>query len=539
MSKRLVLGLVLGLVALGAVLGLGGLGGGVFGPKATLAIVSGSENKALEPIIQDWASAEGVEVSVTYLGSVDISRELGKGREGEYDAVWPAHSLWIELGDTQKVTKHRESILRSPVVLGLRKSIAERLGWIGRDDITIQDIQQAATEGAFRLAMTSATQSNSGASAYFGFLYAQAGDPDVLTMEHLGEAAVRQGTSNLLAQIDRSSGSSGWLKEAFVENPDRFDAMMNYEALMIEANQEMVRLGQEPLYVIYPANGLAVADSPLAFVSKGDAAKEEAFLALQQHLLGSATQERLLSLGRRAGLIGLSGGGSSDVWNPTWGIDLDRAIAPIPTPEGRVIQEALTLYQTELRKPSLTVWVLDISGSMEGEPIDQLKDAMRLLLDPQAAAVNLLQPSSRDVTIVIPFSNRVDNVWVLEGNDPAALGDLERKVRSLRAGGGTDLYYALGQALERLDGYHKDGTLFDHLPAIIAMTDGASDETNKGPLQEYINGLAFGRDVPIHSIAFGKADERQLKELSTASVGRMFTAGEDLANALRKAKGYN
>ena len=58
--------------------------------------------------------------------------------------------------------------------------------------------------------------------------------------------------------------------------------MINYEAMMIEANQELQRLGPaEALYVIYPANGMAVADSPLAYVSKGDAAKEEAFLALQ------------------------------------------------------------------------------------------------------------------------------------------------------------------------------------------------------------------------------------------------------------------
>ncbi|MEM7686516.1 MAG: substrate-binding domain-containing protein, partial [Pseudomonadota bacterium] len=509
------------------------------GPKASLAIVSGSENKALEPIVMEWAADNGVDVSMSYLGSVDISRELGQGTETVYDAVWPAHSLWIELGDSQKVTKHRDSILRSPVVLGLRKSIAQRLGWVGRDDITLDDIQAAARDGEFRLSMTSATQSNSGASAYFGFLYARAGEPDVLTSDHLNDSQVRSDVSDLLRLVDRSSGSSGWLKDSVVENPAAFDGMINYEALIIEANQLLKRTGGEPLYVVYPASGMAVADSPLAYVSKGDGAKEEAFLALQQHLLSSDVQEQLLELGRRAGLIGLAGGGSQDVWNPDWGIDLNRAIAPIPTPTSAVIREALTLYQTELRKPSLTVWVLDVSGSMEGDPISQLKQAMRLLLDPEAAALNLLQPSSKDVTIVIPFNGRVEQRWMIEGNDPAQLATLQRNVDRLQAGGGTDLYFALGQALEMLDGYHRQGTLFDHLPAIIAMTDGASDETNKTPLREYIDSLAFGRDIPIHSIAFGQADETQLRELSDASIGRMFKAKGDLANALRKAKGYN
>ena len=111
------------------------------GPSASLAIVSGSENKALEPIVMEWAEDNGVDVSMSYLGSVDISRELGQGTATDFDAVWPAHSLWIELGDTTKITKHRESILRTPVVLGIRKSIATKLGWVGRDDITLDDIQ--------------------------------------------------------------------------------------------------------------------------------------------------------------------------------------------------------------------------------------------------------------------------------------------------------------------------------------------------------------------------------------------------------------
>ena len=246
--------------------------GSMFAPPTPLAILAGSENKALEPLMQDWAGRNNVALSVSYLGSVDIARELGKGEAGAYDAVWPANAMWITLGDSAKVTRHAESILRSPVVLGLRKSIAEKLGWLGRNDITIQMIADAAEQGQFRLAMTSATQSNSGASAYIGFLYALAGSPDVLTMDNLNDEAVLDGVRRLLAQVDRSSGSSGWLKDALVANSDAYDAMINYESVILEADQALNAAGQEPLYIIYPANGLSVADSPLAYVSKGDAA---------------------------------------------------------------------------------------------------------------------------------------------------------------------------------------------------------------------------------------------------------------------------
>lgn len=510
------------------------------GPDVTLKIVSGSENKALEPIITDWARKNDVDVQVSYLGSVDISRELSKGAETDYDAVWPAHSLWIELGDAQKVVKHRASILRSPVVLGLRKSVAQELGWVGQDTVTVQMIADAARRNAFRLAMTSATQSNSGASAYFGMLYALAGNPDVLTLADLGRDDVRSGVRDLLAQIDRSSGSSGWLKDALVGNPDAYDAMFNYEAVILEANAKLVAAGQEPLYLIYPANGLSIADSPLGYVNKGDADKEEAFLALQTHLLSADVQQDLVAIGRRTGLIGLTPDAAPRaVWNPDWGVDLSRAIAPIPTPSAEVIGEALRLYQTDLRKPSLTVWVLDVSGSMDGTPLTQLKQAMGLLLDPDAAAVNLLQPSARDITVILPFNHGVGSVYIVEGSDPADLAQALNRVNRLDAGGGTDLYRALTAAMNELNSYHTAGTLFDYLPAIVAMTDGASEVENRAAFFRYLDSLGYGRDVPIHAIAFGKADEAQLRELNDATIGRLFHAGDDLSGALRKAKGYN
>ena len=516
-------------------------GAGMLAPvPVALSIVAGSENKTLEPLMMSWAAQNNTTLTVTYLGSVDISRELEKGTGSAYDAVWPAHSLWIVLGDVQKVTKHSESILRSPVVLGLKKSIAEKLGWVGRQDITVQMIAEAASANQFRLAMTSATQSNSGAAAYIGFLYAMAGNPDLLTMANLSDPTVLDGVRKFLAQVDRSSGSSGWLKDALVANPAAYDAMINYESTVIEADQALVAAGAEPLYIIYPANGLSVADSPLAYIDKGDATKEATFLKLQEFLLSAGTQQTLSDLGRRSGLVGIEAQSANPaVWNPVWGADLARAIAPVPIPGPDVIAEALSLYQTELRKPSLTVWVLDVSGSMQGAPIEQLKQAMTLLLDKKSAAVNLLQPSRRDVTIIIPFNDQIGAPIVVKGSGDAELAAALAQIDQLQAVGGTDLYGALGTALQALQPYKDDGTLFTYLPAIVALTDGASDMINFDWFTEVKQQISFGRDIPIHAIAFGNADMDQLTPLTTGSIGRLFTAGTDMAGALRQAKGYN
>src|SRR6478672_10355291 len=112
----------------------------------SLRVVSGSENAPLESLITKFAQSQGKRIDVTYLGSVDIMREVAKGTATEYDAVWPANSMWITLGDSQHVVKYQTSIMRSPVVFAVKRSIAQRLGWVGRD-VTVDDILQASESG--------------------------------------------------------------------------------------------------------------------------------------------------------------------------------------------------------------------------------------------------------------------------------------------------------------------------------------------------------------------------------------------------------
>ena len=88
--------------------------------SSTLRILSGSENAELEPILEKFADQENIRIEMTYQGSLDIMRLLGT-EEIPYDAVWPASSLWLTVGDTEHQIKHAESISITPVVFGIRK----------------------------------------------------------------------------------------------------------------------------------------------------------------------------------------------------------------------------------------------------------------------------------------------------------------------------------------------------------------------------------------------------------------------------------
>ena len=100
--------------------------------SSVLRIISGSENAELEPILEEFAKQENLRIEMTYQGSLDIMRLLGE-EEIPYDAVWPASSLWLTVGDTEHRIKHAESISITPVVFGIRKSLAEELGFVGRE----------------------------------------------------------------------------------------------------------------------------------------------------------------------------------------------------------------------------------------------------------------------------------------------------------------------------------------------------------------------------------------------------------------------
>ena len=492
----------------------------------TLRIVSGSENKELEPILEEYADEEDIRIEMSYKGSLDIMRLLEE-EDISYDAVWPASSLWLTVGDIDHRIKHAESISITPVVFGIRRGLAEELGFVGRE-VSVRDILSAIEAGKLKFCMTSATQSNSGASAYIGFLYALLGNPEMITMEDLQSEELKTQVQELLYGVDRSSGSSDWLKDMFLEGD--FDAMVNYECLMIQTNEVLEDRGEEPLYVVYPYDGLSLADSPLGYVDQGEEEKEELFLGLQEYLLSEETQDAIQRTGRRTGYTGISER-NREIFREEWGLQPDRVLSPIRMPETEVLFECLNLYQTELRKPSLSVYCLDYSGSMSGRGNRQLVEAMEQLLIQENAAKNFLQASQDEVNILIPFNSEPIDVFMAAGNGSELEGLYER-VEEQTPGGGTNMYSAIVEGLDLL--YSFD--LSDYTPAIILLTDGQSGGSIDD-IEPYYSDL--GVSIPIFSIMFGDADESQLEELAEYSNARVFDGRENLTEAFRSVKGYN
>jgi Ca-activated chloride channel family protein len=343
--------------------------------------------------------------------------------------------------------------------------------------------------------MTSATQSNSGACAYISFLYAFLGNPEMIDPGVLDDPALQRSVAELLKGINRSSGSSDWLKDLYLSSD--YDAMVNYEALIIGANKELKANGREVLYAVYPKEGVAMADSPLGYVDNGDSEKEALFKKLQDYVLSVPVQLEIQKTGRRTGFIPISEENKS-VFNAGEGIDIDKTLSVVKMPGAATIEKALELYQERLRKPSLTFYCLDFSGSMAGEGETQLKEALRNLLDQDTARRNLLSAGEKDENVFVLFDSEIRQIISVSGNDPEKLLDAYRQVESAKPGGGTDIYTPVVACFELMENVN----IGDYISSIIVMTDGESEDYFDEFSRLYKTSGMESLDVPEFSIMF-------------------------------------
>ena len=489
-------------------------------------IISSTENKDLEEILQNYAEKNGIDLDIEYAGTIDIMERLNAGEK--YDAVWTSNSIWLYMLDSKVKVKNSKSTSINPVAFGIKKSKATELGFIGKDVYT-KDILSAIQNKKLKFSMSSATQTNTGATAYLGFISTLAGNPEILTEKDLQSSELKQNLINLFSGVTRSSGSDEFLEEAFLKG--NYEAVVTYETSIININQKLVSQGKEPLYIIYPKDGVSISDSPFAYIDNSDDKKLEQFEKLQSYILSNQGQAELIKTGRRVWYGGINTNTDKTVFNPEWGIDTSKYIVPVKYPSTAVIKTALELYQTELRKPVHTVFCLDYSGSMYGDGNIQLEDAMSYILDKSKASKNLLQFSNKDKISVIAFSGDILGKW--STNSGTNTTNLINNIKKLEPNGQTNIYLASATALNDLK--NEDTNTYNL--SIILMTDGMSNVGSYKSLQDTYKKI--GKDIPIYSIMFGSALSSQLEEIAKLTNAKVFDGRTNLLEAFKQVRGYN
>lgn len=491
----------------------------------TFRIISSQENKESEDIIYKYARSKGYNVIIDYAGTLDIISKLNNGES--YDGIWISNSIWTYMLDSSVKVTNSKCTSINPVIFGIKKSKANELGWIDKTIYT-RDIVQAIGEGKLKFSMSNPTSTNSGASAYLGMLSTLAGNPEVLTEENLKDENLQNNLKTLYTGMERSSGSEDFLEELFLNG--NYEAVVAYESSIISINKQLTAEGKEPLYAIYPIDGVSISDSPFEYIDNKDQTKKEIFIDIQNYLLSNEGQSYLQLDGKRTWYGGISDAVDKTIFNPEWGIDTTKYISPIKYPSTKVIKQALNLYQTALRKPVHVAFCLDYSGSMVGEGYNELVSAMEYILTEKAEA-DFIQFNEKDKIDVIPFATQVYLPWSTSSGTNTK--EILQKIKSTEPNGTTAIYPATQKALQLLQNENKD----EYNLSVVLMTDGAGNVGTYSELNRVYNSLA--QKIPVYSITFGEASESQLNKIANLTNGKVFDGKLDLVRAFKEVRGYN
>jgi Ca-activated chloride channel family protein len=497
------------------------------GPPA-LHVLAGSELKDLEPLLPDLKNATGINLAFDYIGTLDGAQAISTG--DSHPLAWFSSNRYLTLlPDASKKILAQQRIMLSPVVLGVKKSTAQRFGWENNAAITWKDIANKASAGQFTFAMTDPSASNSGFSALVGVASAFAGTGNALTSGDIANntAALKA----LFAGQRLTAGSSGFLADSYVKDQTTLDGIINYESVLLGLNSGGKL--KESLDLIYPKEGIVTADYPLMLL---DSSHRSDYDKLVAYFRKPDVQTRIMTqTHRRPSVPDVQ----PDAQFPS------QVLVEVQFPANLdVVNQLIELYLNQVRLPSHTYFVLDISGSMDGSRLDGVKKTFANLTGADKTITGqFARFRAREDITILTFNNAVQQVRDFSINDPTP-GSADLKavldfVDSLKAGGGTAIYDALIRAFD-MAGRAK-ATDPNRFYSVVLMTDGENNNgANSGQFRNWYNSASSEvRSIKCFAVIFGEASPQELNDVATLTGGRTFDArSASLATVFKEIRGY-
>ncbi|WP_406146290.1 substrate-binding and vWA domain-containing protein [Streptomyces sp. NBC_01012] len=497
-----------------------GGGGDAARRPGTVRVLASSELSDLDPLLEQARKDTGITVVPTWTGTLDAVELIASGRaDGRYDAVWLSSDDYLRLRPEagRRVTS-QTPVMVSPVAIGVRPQAVERLGW-DPESVTWSQIHRAVADGKLTYGMTDPVRSNSGFSALISVASALSGAQAALT-----DADVRAATGKLKEFFSGqrlTSGSSGWLATAYTRRGD-VDALINYESVLHSLNRD----SHTGLTVIRPRDGVVSADYPLSLLTSATPEAGDSVRALTAYLRTPAAQKRMTRDTYRRPVV------TSVPPAPPLPAEARREL---PFPGTRSVADGLlAAYDDKLRRPSRTVYVLDTSGSMEGDRLRRLKEALDGLTG---------DFREREEVTLLSFGSSVKRVTthtVDPAGPEAGLKAIRADTAALTASGDTAVYSSLKDAYGRIG---KDTE--SAFTSIVLMTDGQNTTGDTAAeFTAFYRGLPGARQsTPVFPIVFGDSDRSELDRIADLTGGRLFDATKDkgpgsLDAAFEEIRGY-
>jgi Ca-activated chloride channel homolog len=505
--------------------------------EVTLRVLGSNDLTDMGDVIAAATAATNVKLVVTHVSEPAGAQTVASGKaNGKYDAVWFASNAYLALepkaaGKVVSSTK----IMTSPVALGLDAQVANQLGW-DRKAPTWAQITEAASAKKFRYGMSNPATSNPAFGALANVATAL-GDGSALEVDQVDSVA--GDLRRFFSAQSMTAESASFLVDRFLASVGKKGApqgLINYESKLIALN-ESGQL-QRPMTVIIPADGVVSADFPMALLSGASAEARTAYTVLSDWLRSPDGQRLIMEKTARRPVIGSV--------KPDPARFGDQLLIELPFPARRdVLDRLLTSYLNSIRRATQSIYVLDLSGSMQGERIKALREALISLAggSGSVSSSGYAVFRERETVTLIGYgdSARKPQTFTVPPDDAkggqARIRSAAEKLESVPEN--TATYTALREAYRLADRQVRSNP--GALTSIVLMTDGEQNVgISEADFRRFHSGLrADTKAVPTFTVKFGPADAAALDRIAKLTGGRLFSVQDQrLVTAFRQIRAY-
>ncbi len=506
------------------------------GPQAALTIAVSPEKNDLFGALIDTFNKKNLKSSkddVLRVDSVplDLDTLYDDALAGKFQALSPDSQIWLDQLDRDYQSRQSTSAgivgqtvryAVTPVVIAMWRDKAQSLGWPNKP-IGWSDLLNAATnDRSFKWSHPS-TSSASGMLATLAEFYAGAGKTRGLTIGDVKSQNVLDYVGALEKTVSYYGEGEFAIAQRVAQNGRNYlDAFVASEQVVIWANQQP---GVQ-LVAIYPSEGSLWQDHPLALLETNQLTdlNREAFRAFATFITSSEAQKTVLSKGYRPADLSIKIDAADSPINAKNGVDPSQPQTALQVPSPAVLDIVRESWLAYKRRTNVEL-VVDTSGSMEGDKLDNVKIALKTFVD---------QIQSDDERVgMIEFYSNVDELVKIDALKYTR-ADLLGQIAGLEAGGDTSLLDGVSEAYDRLQQLNDNS----RINAIVVMTDGkenASSISLRQLTSKMQQGNQRGVPVVVFAIAYGgDADMNVLQALADATNGQVYRGTVETIRGLYK-----
>ena len=402
---------------------------------------------------------------------------------GKYrpDGYSPSNHLWVRMADARgaRMTPVAEKTVGNIAGIVMKEDVAEELK-AQAGTLTVPAIIDAAVQGRLAVGYTNPYASSTGLNFLVTVL---------MTFAKGDESGMLSG--DVVSAFEAFQKSVPFLAMTTLQMRDSVRQDGSLDAFVMEYQTYIKTSELQSGYVFIPF-GIR-HDNPLYAVGNPGPAKMEALKLFAGFLESRQFRDRAAEYG----------------FDPK--LDYDPPFAP---PAGRTLVEAQKTWKEkkDAGRRVAAVFLADVSGSMDGNRLRQLKKALIEGSNFIAAGNSIgLVTFSDHVTVILPVR-------------PFQLmhkSTFHTAVRELRAGGKTAMYDGVAVALSMLVKAKREEPSIK--PVLFVLTDG---ETNRGLGYSDMDAIVEGLQIPVYTIGF-EANIDELKRLSSLVEAASLNASED------------